>query len=111
MNLQRDMQGAVMVLRPDGPVTEPDAERFCREVLEAFDETLGRMAVDTSQVSFVDSRGLEALLDVAERMVESGKSLKLCGVNDTLRQVFELTELATMFEYYEDANAAARSFL
>lgn len=111
MNLQRDVQGAVTVLRPDGPLTEPDAERFTGEILEAFDETLGRIALDTSMVSFVDSRGLEAMLDVAEKMIESGKSLKLCGVNDTLRQVLELTDLANMFEYYEDANAAARSFL
>jgi anti-anti-sigma factor len=59
----------------------------------------------------VDSRGLEALVDVTNEMSRSGQWLKLCAVNRTVRQVLELTGLSSQFEHFEDPNSAVRSFL
>jgi anti-anti-sigma factor len=111
MKVLQDRNGAVLVLRPDGPLTESDAKGFVSQARQAYSETLGRFVMDVSMVTFVDSAGLESLLDITEMMDEGGMALKLCGVNETLRQALELTGLAPGFEYYEDANAAARSFL
>lgn len=111
MKIERDHQGAITVCCPDGPITEPDAQVFRRDVMETFEDSLGRFVLDVKNVTFVDSAGLEALLDVTEHMEQSGQALKLCTVHETLRQVLDLTGLAEHFEYFEDANAAARSFL
>jgi hypothetical protein len=35
----------------------------------------------------------------------------MCGANDTLREVLQLTGLTASFEYYDDVNSAVRSFL
>ena len=59
----------------------------------------------------VDSRGLETLVEVTEEMSDRGQVLKLCGANKTVREVLELTELAALFDLFEDAGSAARSFL
>ena len=72
---------------------------------------MGRCVVDASAIQFVDTKGLEALVDANDEVAQTGQSLKLCGLNDTVRQVLELTDLAARFEYYADANAAVRSFL
>lgn len=55
--------------------------------------------------------GLEALLDLTDLLEQSGKVLKLCGVNKTVRQVFELTEIDSLFDHFGDVNSAVRSFL
>ena len=44
-------------------------------------------------------------------MSQSGQTLKICGANDTVREVLELTNLAALFEHFEDVNGAVRSFL
>jgi anti-anti-sigma factor len=67
--------------------------------------------LDASAIQFVDSKGLEALVDAYDAIAQTGQSLKLCGVNETIRQVLELTELASRFEHFADVNAAVRSFL
>jgi anti-anti-sigma factor len=67
--------------------------------------------VDTSAVPYADSRGLEVLAELADELSGSGLTLKLCETNETMREVLDLTELASLFEYYEDMNAAVRSFL
>jgi anti-anti-sigma factor len=74
-------------------------------------ERLGRVVLDVSGIAYVDSLGLETLLDIADELSAGGHCLKLVAVNETLDQVIELTGLASHFEQYEDSNAAVRSFL
>jgi len=111
MQIHEQQQGAVTVLRPEGPLTAADADDFKNRLLQAQRDSLGRVVLDASAIPLVDSAGLEALVEVTEEMAQSGQALKLCAANETLRQVLELTGLAHMFEYFEDANAAVRSFL
>ena len=111
MQIQEQQQGAVLVLRPDGPLTEVDAAEFKGRLLEAHRDSLGRFVVDASGIPLTDSKGLEALVEVTEEMALTGKALKLCATGETLRQVLELTGLAPMFEHFEDVNVAVRSFL
>ena len=111
MRIHEQRKGAVTVLRPEGPLTGDDAGELKGRLMEAQRDSLGRFVLDASSIPLVDSKGLEALVEVTEEMAQSGKALKLCAANETLRQVLELTGLAPLFEHFEDANAAVRSFL
>jgi anti-anti-sigma factor len=111
MEIRTQRQGAVTIVRPDGPLLAADADQVKKALLDTAAEALGRMVLDMESIHFVDSRGLEVLVEVTEELSESGQALKLCGANKTVREVLELTELAPLFEHFEDASSAARSFL
>ena len=111
MEIAETTKGAVKVLRPRGPLCTQDAEQFKRTASEAAGASMGRLVIDASAIPYVDSRGLEVLVDLGETLSESGQTLKLCCVNETLREVFDLTDVAASLEQYEDVNAAVRSFL
>ncbi len=111
MNIIEQHQGAVTVLKPEGPLAADDVKLFATALSKAIGTNLGRCVVDLSAVPFVDSKGLEALLDATEEMAHGGRALKLCAVNKTIRQVLELTELVSQFDHFEDVNSAVRSFL
>jgi anti-anti-sigma factor len=111
MDIQTQRQGAVTVVRPQGPLLEADAEGVKTALLETAAETLGRVVLDMEAIPFIDSRGLEVLVEVTEEMSQGGQALKLCAANKTVREVLELTALAAMFEHFEDVGSAARSFL
>lgn len=111
MEISEQRHGAVMVAKPEGALVEDDVGVFRERLEQLHAQTMGRVVVDFSGVPFVDSNGLEALLTVTEQMAQQGRALRLCGVNETVREVLELTELASLFEQYEDANEAVRSFL
>ena len=111
MKIQEQQQGAVTVLKPDGPLTGADAEQIRDSLLKTSKDRLCRIVLDASAIGLVDSKGLEALLDVTNEMAVSGHALKLCAVNETVREAMELTGLSARFEHFEDANAAVRSFL
>ena len=111
MDMLTQQRGAVLVVRPDGPLTSVEADSFKGEISELIRENLGRVVIDASALPYVDSKGLESLLEVAQELAQSGKGLKVCAANETIRQVLDLTGLSSQFEHFEDTNSAVRSFL
>ena len=111
MNIQIQQCGAVSVVKPCGPLTRDDVEDFQSQVFHLIREKLGRVILDVSEIAYVDSVGLETLLDVADELAAGGHCLKICAANETLRQVIDLTGLAIRFEQFEDTHSAVRSFL
>lgn len=111
MDIGEQRFGAVTVLRPVGSLSLEEVTQFKSSLADVMVKSLGRVVVDASGISYVDSRGLEVLVEASDGLARSGRALRLCGVNELLREVLDLTELAERFELYEDANSAVRSFL
>ena len=111
MQVHEQKHGAVTVLKPVGPLTQDDANLLKTRMDEVGKASMGRFVLDVSSVPFIDSRGLEVLVEVHDEQGASGQSLKLSGIHPNLREVLDVTELAPLFEQYEDATAAVRSFL
>ncbi len=112
MRIEQHKHGAVTVLKPRGPVTSPeDAARLRAEGFQTLGRTLGRFVLDASDMPFVDSNGLEALVDLTSELNAGGRSLCLCGAGETLREILAITELAPLFAMHEDVQGAVRSFL
>jgi len=103
--------GAVLVVKPDGPLIQDDAKTLGETTHGRGRATLGRIAVDLSASPYIDSLGLEALVDLADELDTCGQTLRLAGVSATVREVLDLTGLTNRFEFHEDANLAVRSFL
>jgi anti-anti-sigma factor len=72
---------------------------------------MGRIMIDASAIPFVDSSGIEALVDITDQLAQSGRALKLVAANDTLKEVISLVGWSHAFEYFGDVNAGIRSFL
>lgn len=111
MQIETERQGAVTVLTPRGPVVAEDADVLRSQGSRAIAESMGRMVINASAVVYVDSRGIEALLDLADELADAGRVLKLCACNETVREVLEITETSAMLEHFEDVPSAVRSFL
>ena len=111
MKIHEQRQGAVTVLKPEGPLVEADVPAFKQRLVQAVGANLGRFVVDLSAVPFVDSAALEVLVDITEELAKSGQALRLCAANKTVREVLDLTDLSSLFDHFEDTNTAVRSFL
>jgi anti-anti-sigma factor len=111
MKILESKQGAVTVLKPNGPLIQNDAAELKAVATRVLEATLGRFVVDLTSIPYIDSQGLEVLVDVTENMSESGQMLKLCAANKTLREVLNLAGVASLFEHFDDVNTAIRSFL
>lgn len=111
MEIIEERHGAVTVVKPMGPLVGEDADRLRSHLEETIRRSLGRVIVDGTSVAYVDSNGLETLYDMSDALAASGQTLRLVGVNETVREVFDLTDTASRFECFGDVQSAVRSFL
>lgn len=109
--ISEQRHGAVAVIKPDGPCIQEQAETLTQSAMPKVRQMMGRLVVDLSASAYVDSMGLEALLDLADEMDRCGQTLRLASVSATVREVLDLTGLTNRFEFHDDTNLAVRSFL
>lgn len=111
MQIERSSHGAVTVLKPRGSVALDEADLLRTTLLESVRASMGRCVVDFSSTSFIDSRGLETLVDVGEELSSRGQALRVCGVSATIAEVLELTGVTAHLDRYDSVQSAVRSFL
>ncbi|PHQ82380.1 MAG: hypothetical protein COB69_02125 [Phycisphaera sp.] len=110
MKIDIQQQAAVTVLSPKGPLLGLDVVALRESLDEAFNESLGRVVLDLSNVPYTDSKGLEMIHDLGTMLVESGRVFRLAGANETVREVLALTEVGALCEQFDDISTAVRSF-
>jgi len=69
-----------------------------------------RIVLDMSNVSSIDSQGLELLLWVRQYCQQNKTQLKLAGLDENLEKILEITGLHTDFDRHTELAEAVRSF-
>ena len=82
-----------------------EAAALSGEVAELARQTR-RVVIDLSGVEMIDAAGLGALISVAVTAQASQCSIKLAAPSNRIRQLLELTKLASVFELYPTVDAA-----
>ncbi len=111
MKIERQEIGTVELVSPQGVLSEDDAEEFSALLAERVSGANPRLLVSLHDVPYMDSQALDGLVSAADEMIDRGSRLKLVAVSTTCREILELTGLAERFQFFEDAQDAARSFL
>lgn len=109
MKILQHRTGASAVVGPQGPIIGADAEQLAAVLAQVIGEGAASLTLDLDRVPFVDSRGLEILMETAEGLIRTGKVLRLAAANETLREVLRLTGLAPLFEFPKTAQAATEA--
>ena len=80
------------------------------KMLQLFEDDKCNIVIDLSQVRFVDSSGLGALVSGFKNASARNGNLKLCGLQPQVKSMFELTRLHRVFEIFPGAEEALASF-
>jgi anti-sigma B factor antagonist len=71
-----------------------------------IDKKPERLVVDLSDVTYIDSAGLAALIQAMQKVEGYGGKFRLAGLQETVRSIFEISRLDQVFQIFPDANAA-----
>lgn len=108
--IETKQESAVVVLVIPGETLDAsNAKAFKSDVASAI--TPGAKVVfDMSQLRFVDSSGLGAILSCLRQLHALGGDLKLCAMNKPVRALFELVRMHRVFEIFNTSDEAVRAF-
>ena len=103
-----DVNG-VQVVSINGKIdtgTAPDVEKAMQELLEQGNANI---LANFEQLSFISSAGLRVLLATAKKAKAQSGELKVCSLNDTVKEVFDISGFGTILKFYDSQEAALQA--
>ncbi len=94
----------------DGRLTLVSAPQLRTAITEAVDSGRTRVVVDLTEVGFMDSSGLGALVAGLKKARQEGGDLRLTGVNQQVSTVLELTNLDRVLQVHATVEEATHGW-
>ncbi len=100
----------VVIVSVDGQLIVANRNELKDKILDALESNESKFVLDFSSTGYIDSSGLGVLVSVSKKIREAGGDLRLAGLNEDLRMLFELTKLDTLFKICDATDEALDSF-
>ena len=100
MSFTLDRADDVLTVAVDGQLVVTNRQEFKQAILDAMEEGVRLVIVDFTRTGYIDSSGLGALVSLNRRLRDAGGDLRLVGLSDELRTLFELTRLDALFPLF-----------
>ncbi len=93
-----------------GKLESTDGATFLFELQPLLEEERPSVVLDCSQIQQMDSAGVEMLLHCLEQAMKRDGDLKLAAISPSSAVILELMRVDRLFEVFETADEAVRSF-
>ena len=110
MEIAKKEVGAVAVVAVTGNLdtnTAPVAQAYLDRVVE---EGGTKILLDFTNLGYISSAGLRVLLTIAQRLEISSGVLRVCSLNSTVQEIFEISGFSTIFEVFDSESEALEGF-
>lgn len=109
LDLKTRQSGPAMVVACDGVIVFGPESLALREEVKRALERSKHIVLDLSNVHYVDSGGLGAIIGVFTSARAAGGDLKIAGLNERVRHVFHITKLLNILEVHETVEQAVKA--
>lgn len=100
----REIDGIVVIGVAEDRIDAASAIQFKDRFRDITPKSGKRVVLDLNGVRFVDSSGLGAIVAMMKWLAPD-VSLELSGLEETVRKVFALTRMDTVFKIHDDLGA------
>jgi anti-sigma B factor antagonist len=106
----RKQPNGVVVVAVDGQLIVGNRQELKQKILDALEAGDRKFLIDFTRTGYIDSSGLGVLVSLSKKIRDQGGDLRLAGLNEDLRTLFELTKLDTLFAISDTAEEALTAF-
>ena len=110
MGFIKSAASGITVVRIEGQLIVGNRQELKSIIQEGLDRGERKFLIDCTQTGYIDSSGLGALVSLSKKVREVGGELRIAGLNEDLRSLFELTKLDTLFRISASATEALAEF-
>ncbi len=106
MQVDSEILGEINIVTPSGRLDSMTAPHFESELLTRTEQSTNGVIVDFTNLEYVSSAGLRILLMAAKRMKAASRKLILCGLSDSIHDVFRISGFLTIFTIVDSREEA-----
>lgn len=101
----------VLLLDLRGRITlGAETEALRNKIKQAVEAGHARILLDLGEITYIDSVGLSTLISSYTSARKAGGDVKLLHLPRGVHQLLQITRLSTVFDIYDDLEAARHSF-
>ena len=109
MQLQQQKTADVLMVKPlEKRIDASTATEFKQKLNDWIDSGNRRIVLNLSQVDFIDSSGLGAIISGLKKLGNDG-NLVICTVKETVMSLFRLTRMDRVFDIFPSEEEAFRA--
>jgi anti-sigma B factor antagonist len=106
MDVTHEVSNGLLIIRPQSRVDSSTASAFEALCASLIDEGPARVVIDFSEVDYISSAGLRALLVAAKKAKSLGGALTLCGLSGGVREVMAVSGFDTILGAHPSVSEA-----
>jgi anti-sigma B factor antagonist len=110
MELKINKIGDIVTIILEGRIDANVAPDIEHKILSLISEGAYELVADLSEVIFISSAGLRALITALKEAKRKKGDLRLAGVKGRVLEVFEITGFSTIFQIYGNVEESIQSF-
>ena len=110
MDVESTIEDGFVIIKIDDEINLYNAPELKQEFTEAISGSNLKIIVNLAAVRFIDSSGLGALIMGHNEVRDAGGAVKLVNVADSVKRIFKLTSLDSMFEMTDSVDEAKAAF-
>lgn len=111
MKLEPHLHQNIKILTLSGRFDARAAPIAQKQFQAATAESPAQVVVNLEKVDFVDSTGLSTLVQALNHARQLDGDVRLCGLQQPVRIIFELTRLDKVFEIFPTEEDAVQAFM
>lgn len=110
MTIDTSSRGGVTIATLHGDSLETGNVAVFRRAIAPVTERHTKVVMDLSEVTFMDSTGLGAMLSSLRTLKAKGGELRLANLSAEVAQLFEMVMMDRVFEIYPNVDEAVAAF-
>lgn len=111
MEITKRTVGDIQVLDCSGKITLGEGTMAVRNtVRDIITENGKKIILNLGDVNYIDSSGIGELVSTYTTVTNAGGQLKLLNLTKKIHELLQITKLLTVFQVFEDEQAALASF-
>lgn len=111
MKIKKTKMGLISYIEPEIPIAKEWVKEFKNALEDCFKDNEFKIVINFHSVPYIDSDGLDVLLDTLGEVRRRGGSIKISDPNPVCQDIFIAARLNALFEIYNNIDKAGRSFL
>jgi anti-anti-sigma factor len=109
MEISEDRKADAVVLALSGKLDATTAKTFEKKLLSQIESGERRFVINLAQLDYISSAGLRVFLLAAKRLNSANGKILLSSLQDSVREVFEITGFSSVFSIYGSDDDAIKN--
>ena len=105
------LDNGIGLIEAKGSLVGGDETVELRQAVAGFlEREYSKLVIDLGGVTYINSTGIGVLVAAHASYARKGWHIRLCGMNNSITNIFVITKLTLVFDVYDTRDEAIKSF-